>query len=177
MPIIYVTGCPGSGKSTLYKTLKALGYTAYGGAEDDLAAFYDNQTRQKIDRWVTARERTPEWRSQHTWKIDRKTVERLKREAKNKPLYLCALTKNEPEILDLFDKIIVLELDEATMRKRLAKRTDNDIGRAEGEIEAILDQIKVKEEQYLHQENVVKLDARRPVKAVVDDIIAISAVE
>jgi len=130
MTLIYITGVPGTGKSTVRQELLQRGYIALGGAEDHLAAFYDNRTGDRIGRWIPVHERTPEWSAKHTWKITRDTLEKLKASDPNNLVFVCATTANDvTELWDLFDKKIALTIDEVTLRHRLATRTNNDVGK------------------------------------------------
>lgn len=61
MPLIYITGTPGSGKSTIRQSLINRGFIAYGGAEDNIAGFFD-ENGDPLSGWVSAEMRTPEWR-------------------------------------------------------------------------------------------------------------------
>jgi dephospho-CoA kinase len=177
MPLIYITGIPGTGKSTVRLELLRRGYEAYGGAEDNIAAFYDNETGQRLDGWVEAKDRTPEWTATHTWKIARQTIEELKDQAKDKPIFLCAVTHNDTdELWDLFDKTIALTIDEATLKHRLATRTNNDVGKSPDELQSILLRQKVARERY-EGIGAIVVDATQPVDRVVDEIIEIAEKE
>jgi len=95
MSLIYITGIPGSGKTTIRNELRSRGFTAYGTDEDDLAHFYNIATNEPITQHVTARDRTPEWRLKHIWKVQRTAVERLYEEARTKPVFLCGVVSND----------------------------------------------------------------------------------
>lgn len=171
MALIYITGIPGTGKSTIRKELLRRGYKALGGAEDNLAAFYDNETSERIDGWIPADKRTPEWLNSHTWKISRRDLEQLCVSAKNETVYICAVTANDiEELWDLFDKVFALHIDEETLRQRLAERTNNDVGKVSHELEAILSRQKSARQLY-ESHGAVIIDATKPVNEVVDTII------
>jgi len=171
MALLYITGSPGSGKSSVKEELVIRGYASYGGGEDGFAAFYNNDTGKRIDNWVTAEQRTPEWRNKHTWKLIPEKITQLKSEAKHKPIFLCAIAKNEVEFWDLFDKFIVLDIDEDTMQKRLATRTNNDVGKAESELKELLADRKLKQ----YPQNAIHIDASRSLNEVVKDIIVLAS--
>jgi len=48
MALLYITGSPGSGKSSVKEELVIRGYASYGGGEDGFAAFYNNDTGKRI---------------------------------------------------------------------------------------------------------------------------------
>lgn len=171
MPLIYITGIPGAGKSSVREELLRRGYKVYGGAEDNIAAFYDIETGEKTEGWVDAKDRTTEWKAKHTWKIARETAQRLKEQAKNEPIFLCAVTRNDvSELWDLFDKVIALTIDEETLKQRLASRTNNDVGKTPDELQIILKRQQTASEDYAKL-GATLVDATQPLEKVVDDII------
>lgn len=106
MSLIYITGMPSSGKSTtIRRELQRKGFTAYGGAEDGLAAFFNNETGERTE-WVKSSARTLEWNKRHTWKIPRKVIEEIKQSSEGKTVFLCAVTRNEKD--ELWDLLIRL---------------------------------------------------------------------
>lgn len=172
MPLIYVTGVPSTGKSTVREELLRRGYAALGGAEDGLAAFYDNVTGERIDRWIPVNERTPEWSARHTWKINRETIEHLKNSAHDKPVFICATTANDTtELWDLFDIKIALTIDEKTLRHRIVTRTNNDVGKRPNELREILKRQQTAEKEFTNL-GVIIIDGTKPIGQVVDEIIA-----
>jgi dephospho-CoA kinase len=174
MSLIYITGVPGAGKSTVRQELLRRGYTVYGGAEDNIAAFYNNETGERLEGWVEAKDRTPEWKARYTWKIMRETVERLKQQAKNEIIFLCAVTRNDvDELWDLFDIVIALTIDGQTLRYRLGTRTNNDVGKTQDELQSIIKRQKAAEESYRRLGAAI-IDGRSSINKVVDEIVALS---
>jgi len=172
MSLIYITGIPGTGKSSVREELLRRGYKAYGGAEDNIAAFYNNDTGQRLEGWIEAKDRTSEWKAKHTWKITRETVQKLKEQAKNEPIFLCAITRNDvSELWDLFDTVIALTIDEETLRQRLASRTNNDVGKTPDELQVILKRQQTASEDY-KKFGAVMVDATQPIERVVEQILA-----
>ena len=171
MALIYITGIAGSGKSTVRQELLYRGYKVFGGAEDSIAAFYDNNSGKRVKRLVRAEERTPEWLSKHSWKIPRPIVMKLHLLAKDEPIYICAYTANDKsELWDLFDKIFALTIDKETLKYRIATRTNNDVGKTPNELNDILNQQKTAKKEY-QKLGAIIIDAKRPVKKVVDEIL------
>lgn len=171
MPLIYITGISGSGKTTVRNELRRRGYTAYGTDEDDLAHFYNNKTGEPIKHHVTAEDRTPEWRSQHTWKVERAAVERLRKEAQDKLAFLCGVVANDAsELWDLFDEVFALTINEETLRHRIITRTNNDHGKNPHEFANLLEWAKTAEDDY-RKLGAILIDATRPIGKVVDEIV------
>lgn len=171
MPLIYITGISGSGKTTVRNELRHRGHIAYGTDEDSLAHFYNNDTGEQIRHHVTAEDRTPEWRSHHTWKVERAAVEKLREEAKGKPIFLCGVVSNDTrELWDLFDAVFALTINEETLRHRITTRTNNDHGKNPHEFEELLKWQKTAREDYEKLEAII-VDATKPVETVVDEIL------
>lgn len=171
MPLIYITGVPGTGKSTVRQELLRRGYEAYGGAEDNIAAFYNKETGERLEGWVEAKDRTPVWKAKHTWKIARETAEVLKEKAKDKPVFLCAVTYNDTnELWGLFDHAIALTIDEETLKQRLTTRTNNDVGKTLQEFNDILERQKTAKQKY-EALGAKTVDATQPIEKVVDEIV------
>jgi len=171
MPLIYITGISGSGKSSVREELLKRGYETYGTDEDDLAHFYNNETSEPIQHHVTADERTPEWRSQHTWKVQRAAVEKLHEKARLKPIFLCGVVANDAdELWDLFDIIFALTVDEETLRHRIVTRKNNDHGKNAHEFANLLEWQKTAAEDY-KKLGASLIDASRPLQEVVGEII------
>lgn len=172
MPLIYITGIPGSGKTTVRNELRRRGYQAFGTDEDQLAFYYDNQTGEPLKQSAPAAIRTPEWRLQHTWKVARAEVEKLQEKAQDEPVFLCGVVANDvTELWDLFDTVIALTIDEETLCYRITTRTNDDFGKPPHEFELLLNWQKTAREDY-QKLGAIIVDAIQPVEAVVDDILA-----
>jgi len=171
MPLVYITGISGSGKSSVCKELKRRGYKAYDTDKDGIAYFYHNDTNQPVTERMSYEDRTPEWRSQHTWKALRETVEKLKDDAKDETTFLCGVTNNDTdELWDLFSQVFALTMDEATLRHRIARRTNNDFGKNPHEFADLLRWQKTATEDY-RQLGAILVDATRPIEKVIDEIL------
>lgn len=173
MPLYYVTGISGSGKSSVRDELKRRGYTAFGTDEDDLAYFYHNQTGKRIKNHVAIEDRTPEWRAQHTWKLSRARAEGLLKQSKGSAVFLCGVTANDAdELWDLFSKVFALFIDEDTLKHRIASRTNNDFGKSAHELQILIEWQKTAKEDY-SKLGAVLIDATKPLGQVVDQILEI----
>jgi len=170
MPLIYVTGVSGSGKSAVRTELMKRGYKAFGTDEDGIATFYNNETGKMIDNPTNAQGRSPEWYAHHTWKMCRQRVERLALQGKDNPVFLCGGAANDEEVWDLFSQIVALIIDEATLKKRITTRTTNDMGKLPHEYASILEWQK-RAEAYYQRINAVLVDATQGIEAVVDEIV------
>lgn len=172
MPLIYVTGVSGSGKSTVMAELKRRGYNAYDVDMDGVAAFYHIKSGRKIGQ-AEASVRTPEWRKHHAWQMSRETVEDLAKQAKNNLVFLCGAAANDEDMYDLFDTIIALSLNADTLEQRLLSRTGSEYGVRKDERQSALEWHKTADKDYLNV-GAVLVKSDRPINEVVDEIIEIA---
>jgi len=176
MPLFFITGVAGSGKSTVLQELISRGYEAYGIDEDGFAHWHNNKTGYIHPKSsVKTSDRTPDFLNNHTWKIDRNMVEDLASKAKTRPVFVCGVARNENELLDLFTGKFALIVDANTLKHRIATRENNDYGKTAHELEQILKDQASNEERY-SKARYILIDATQPKDRVVDDIISASDV-
>ncbi|PLS81325.1 hypothetical protein CYG49_02210 [Candidatus Saccharibacteria bacterium] len=172
MSLIYITGIAGAGKSEVYKELKGRGYEVYGTDEDQLAGFYNNQSGKRVENPADVGKKiTLAWRVNHTWKLPRSTIESLSNKSQGKTVFLCGVATNEEEFLDLFNKLFALVLDDETLHTRITFRTNNTFGKNEGELEQIRDW-QASTSEYYDKYDYIRIDATKPVKKVIDEILS-----
>jgi dephospho-CoA kinase len=171
MPLIYITGAPGSGKSTVEQGLRRLGYDASDA--DVLGAAYDNVTGA-ITTVPPVADRTPDWFKAHSWKVAPPKVEELKRRAQTKLVFLCGTASNEDALWSLFDRVLLLQIDPATLTHRIKTRRDNDYGKSDHELADILRRHEKLVAKYLDQPDIVMIDATKPLPDVIGQILAAS---
>lgn len=70
MALIYITGAPGSGKTTLQRILSERGYEAHD--LDDYGGPYNKNTDKSVVM-PTAEDRSPEWFEAHEWQKNQVT--------------------------------------------------------------------------------------------------------
>src|SRR5688500_13609011 len=170
MSLIYITGISGSGKTSVWEELAKRGYEAHE-ADNSLSAFYHNETGEKLTGFIPVAVRTPEWRTRHTWKMSKDKLLELKKHSGDRPIFVCGVAANENDCLDVFDKVFALSIDEATLRQRITARTNSDFGKAEGEMEILVEWQQTAEEDY-RQVGAHIVNALRPLADVVDEIVA-----
>jgi thymidylate kinase len=171
MPLIFVTGISGAGKSTVRIELVQRGYEAYDTDEDGIARFVNKMTGA-VTGSVDASLRTIAFTQANDWMVDPERVRLLAQRAEDRFVFLCGSVANEIEVWDLFGKVILLSIDEATMRERVARRTASDFGKHAHELDLMLEWIKSIDDDYSRYGAIV-IDGTRPLDEVLDKIIQV----
>jgi hypothetical protein len=83
---------------------------------------------------------------------------------------LCGSAENETDVRDLFDLIVGLVIDEATLRHRLATRTTNTFGQHPEELAAAL-KWNPRMRAIYESLGATIIDASKPATEVVDSVI------
>lgn len=168
MSLIYITGVPGTGKTTIQKELERQGYEAY---DIDHPRFGGPTNLVTGEPTVVPpiEERSAEWFKQHEWRVSRTAIEELKRQSEGRVVYLCGTATTEHLVWSLFDKVFYLQIDEATLRSRLAGREGNDFGKTEQESQMILERYRESQES-VKDLDVIMIDATKGLGTTVKQI-------
>lgn len=171
MALYYITGTPGSGKTTILAELKRRGCEAYGTDEDGFATFYDTSTGQPDAGGQTAEERTVAWREHHEYKVPPEKVETLRLQAAAKTIFLCGVVANDADdFWDKFDRVFCLYIPPEEVKRRILARPDNNFGKNDHELASVLEWASYAKKQY-EELGAIIVDATVPVSTVVDDIL------
>jgi len=171
MPLIYVTGLSGSGKSSIRKALQARGYTAYDNDEGGFKAWYNRQTGEKAKVQPAWKDVDRQLKATYWKKFERSKVQQLAARAQDKPIFLCGTSPNDSDVWDLFDRVIHLSVSDRTLRHRLAARTGNDYGKHPEDLKDLL-QWNQSQDKLMAGLGATIVDAERPLDQVVDDVLA-----
>lgn len=170
MALYYVTGVSGVGKSTVLKELRRRMYEAYGIDEDGFAGFYNKNTGDKLTEYLSAEERTIDWRRYHEWKLPKESVNIIRHQANDKIAFLCGVTANDREFWDEFAMVFFLNAPPSVIKHRLQSRTGNNYGKNDHELAEAVNWAEYAEDQY-RKLGAIIIDNSRPVEKVVDDIL------
>jgi predicted ATPase len=89
MPIYYIAGISGSGKSSLVEALKENGYDAYD-ADSELCSWFDGDG-VAVEYPRNAADRPVDWQDHHRFLMSEQKVQKLA--AKDEELFICGIVK------------------------------------------------------------------------------------
>jgi broad-specificity NMP kinase len=151
-----IEGGSGTGKSSVCRELRKRGYKAIDG---------DNELAYQGDPETGGRTEGASRHENHIWDVDR--VREIAASKEEEVAIFCGGSRNFNKFLDIFDKVIVLDVDTETLKQRLAGRAADDWGGNEEEKELILRLHAAKE----GIPTGTVIDTARPLNEVVDAIV------
>lgn len=177
LSLIYITGVSASGKSAIAAELTRRGYEAHGVDEEGHADWIDRQSGRAVLFPMDGESNVDshEWYQQHRWVLSQDRITQLKAQSDSEQhvVYLAGVAEGDDKVWHLFDKVIVLSLDEATMRQRVEQRQGNQFGRTLAEMAGILKWLGGLEETYRGFGAAI-IDASKPLKEVVDEVLTVA---
>jgi len=178
MPLIYVTGISGSGKSSVLEELRSRGLTAYGVDEDRYGRWLDRASGAGVELPPGMQQvELHDWYADHDWVLDIEKIADLRETSDrgNETMFLCGVAAGDAEAWEFFDVVCALVVDEATIRQRIELRPD-----AYGKRWVELTQILMWNADYENNYRgfgAVVIDATQPLSAVVDAILIAAGLE
>lgn len=171
MPIYYIAGISGSGKSSLVETLKENGYEAYD-ADNELCSWFDSNGNA-VEYPRNAAERAADWQDHHTFLMSEQKVQKLA--AKNTKLYICGIAPNDLELAGkYFAKVLFLYITEQEMVRRVSTRTNNKYGHDADQLAHMRKWHKPTVDRYKDYGAVV-VDASKPSEEVYQEVLRLTA--
>ena len=172
MPLVWVTGSSGVGKSTVCDLLKSRGALAVDADFEGFSHWVDRKSGRVV---TNPPDPVPAgWLERFGWNISRAEVEILSRTMRDKTAFLCGSAENEEAVRDLFDHMICLVADNETIRDRLGTRTTNPFGKHPEELAAALGWNDDVESRYRCLSATI-IDGTQPPAEVADAILAATA--
>lgn len=169
MPLVWVTGNSGVGKSTVCSLLKSLGELAVDADWEGYNHWVDRTSGQ-----VVADPPYPVpagWLDRFAWRISRAEVEALAVRTHDKTAFLCGTVENEVDVWNLFGLVVCVVVNNETLRDRLLTRTTNTFGKHPEELAAALEDNDGVESTYRRLGATI-IDGGRPPAEVADAILA-----
>ncbi len=170
MPLIYITGPTGAGKSSLTELLIKEGFEAHD-ADIDICKWYNRDSGKLAEYPKDPNLRPPGWQESHQFLMSEDLIKTIKSRSDNKTIFILGQSPNDIEMADkYFDKVLCLTIDESTMLKRLKKRTNNIYGKSPDQLEIIKKWYQPTIDRYRNY-GATMIDASRPIESVRDAII------
>jgi gluconate kinase len=151
-----IDGLSGTGKSSIYEELNRRGYHAISS---DRTWAYSADPNTGLPGGPVHHD---------NWMWDKTKAIPALENCDPDGLFVCGSCRNCDELRPYFTKVFNLKIDDNTMRRRLAERNKNEFGKKPEEVELML---KLNREDD-RPANSIDVDAARPLKDVVDDILA-----
>jgi gluconate kinase len=157
-----IEGVSGAGKTTVAEELQRRGFQVVHG-DRELAFHGDPETGEPVEPQGSAAGRHRTW----IWNVDK--VRSLAADRTHARTFFCGGSRNHRRYVDVFDKVFVLDVDLGALRRRVVARADDEFGARPDEW-ALLAHLHATEEDL--PKPAVRIDAARPISAVVDEILA-----
>lgn len=152
-----VEGLSGTGKTSVCDELQRRGYHAIHG-DRELAYRGDPETGESVEGFG---------HEHHIWNVE--LVRSLVADQRHPATFFCGGSRNFSKFIHLFDAVFVLEVDLATLHRRLDERPDEEWGGGVPvERERIVQWHRAKKDV---PEDGIVIDATAPIEDVVTDIL------
>jgi adenylate kinase family enzyme len=162
-----VEGVSGSGKTTVAEELERRNYHVVHGdrilarmGDPGTGKPFTNQTPDEVAD-------SPAWKHEH-WIWDEDKVRLLISDKSNPVTFFCGGSRNLPRFINLFAQIFILDIDAETLKERLRGRPTDEFGGKPDEQELIL---RLHAAMQDLPNSGIAIDATRPVKQIVDEIL------
>jgi hypothetical protein len=169
MPAFLITGNPGSGKSALAQELARRGLRAIDPDDDPRLAYSEDAAGHRAD---PPQHPDEEWLRSHRWVWSRSGLTEVLARYTG-PVFVCGIARNQGELLDLFDRVFLLRIDEPTQEARLkAHDALHPPGRSQAGRQEIRDGRAVFEAQTLRH-GAIALDGTAPTALIAAELLAL----
>jgi energy-coupling factor transporter ATP-binding protein EcfA2 len=168
---VQVTGPSGCGKSTLARRLAVLGHrTVSADGAPGLCRWVDDHG-VPVER---PGHPSVDWLAAHRWAWDPGRLDMLIDEARVSgatTFYVCGRADNDDQLSDRFELVVLLDIDEATMIRRVAQAArGNDFGRCGDSLQALISGFTATRARYLGRGAVI-VDATADLDTVAASLL------
>src|SRR3989344_5648835 len=162
-----ITGIAGTGKTTILAELQSQGYVVIDLDATGMCRWKDKETGEVTEYGEVGRDY--EWLTKHGWYCDIDTLKKLlscMRE--DKDVFVAVITENIGEVANEFDRVFILNTDDAVVKDRLNRRTNNHFAKKEEEQDFVLEHSK---ELLKRVNNQISVDANQTPNEIADNIL------
>lgn len=176
MPLNFITGAAGSGKSAVTYEIAARGFSIYDTDDPKhtgIAGWHNLETGEYVAGFNEL-EVTENLTDTHIWRLSNDALDKFQSRSESELIYLCGRLRDPQSVLTASQHIVFLTVSGETIIERLTQRSkmpeEVEWGREPWQIErsVIINQQIEKEYRSL---GAIMIDADRPLVEVVDDII------
>jgi dephospho-CoA kinase len=171
VPLIYITGPTAAGKTTVGEALRAKGYEVYDSDADGMRYWADKNSLEPVDPPVKNALEDPQWHENHIYALAEEPIHDLYKKAKGRRIFLVGVTANDLSYRSLFDKIILLSVDEKTQANRINNRTNHNYGKAPHQFKTAQKWRAIQIEKY-RAAGAIEIDTSQSADEVVEQILA-----
>jgi hypothetical protein len=171
MPAFLVTGNPGSGKSALARELARRGLLAIDPDHDPQLSYWEDAAGHRVRLPHRPEEA---WLGSHRWVWSRGRLEDILARP-DRAVFICGIARNQDDLLDLFDRVFLLHIDEPAQEARLDSYDAlHPPGRSEAGRREIREGRAMFQAQMLSR-GAIAIDATAPTAVVADELLALAA--
>lgn len=132
-----ITANAGTGKSTVSKVLRTLGYESYD--LEEIPGMFGMYRKDTKEPYIDFHNGNPQMIENAEWLCNPKKLVEVFIKQKNDIAFYCGVGSNMEDIIPLFDKVVLLVVSKETLHKRLSNREGkNDMGGNEEGRQAVL---------------------------------------
>lgn len=162
----FITGTPGSGKSTIVNAIQGLGYRGIDLDNFPSAVRLEIAATGEPADWPTG---PVDW-SRYAYNIQGYGLKYLL--DADKDTFVAASTTNQQKFYHFFDRIFALSVDDATLERQLKERNVHEFGQTPEDIARFISINQTRTERY-RQEGAIIIDNTRPPDIVAQQILSI----
>lgn len=166
MKKIFITGIAGTGKSTLSNVLKERGFNTIDVDHvQDLCSWISKETGEKV--FVPNPDN--KFIDEHDYKCDMSVLEKLISEFEDSVFVFGSVGDNS-DFIPLFDTLVLLQCEPATLVHRLQIRDTNVFGKEE-EVQSRMLEWKKKFDEIMLNAGAVSISSEKDIETVADEVI------
>lgn len=176
MALDFITGAPGSGKTTVTREMLGRGFNVFDTDDPQktgIAGWYNIQTGEYYAGFNEVPV-TEDLTATHLWRLSDEAQENFRARSEYESIYLCGRLKDAKSVIEMSRGIFFLTVPGAVIKQRLTDRAkisgEVQWGHETWQVERSVVVNRELEEEY-RKLGAVMIDATQPVARVVDDII------
>jgi len=166
---ILITGISGTGKSAICDELNRLGYKAFN--IEEIKGLFSMINKKTCKPFKNFDNDNIESVKQADWICNKRKLQHLmKKNSEEKLVFYCGTASNLNDLLQLFDKIFLLQTNQKILRERLSNRTSNNFGRT-AEIQKLVFSWKKLWEDHMKKKGAIIINANHSLQEIAINIL------